>query len=89
MNLITLIILTNLDFYTIILFTTTYLGDEEKSRRRSLAQRASTLVQGGAEENAEDGLGADELRRLLRPSGRSRYRARVLKGRHIVKSLRT
>ena len=37
------------------------LSDEEKSKRTSLAQRASILVQGGARGGVEDGLGADGL----------------------------
>ena len=41
------------------------LSDEEKSKRRSLAQRASILVQGGARGGVEDGLGADGLNCLL------------------------
>ena len=35
------------------------LSDEEKSKRTSLPQRASILVQGGARDGVEDGLGAD------------------------------
>ena len=44
------------------------LSDEEKSKRTSLAQRASILVQGGARGGVEDGLGADGLNCLLRRS---------------------
>ena len=40
------------------------LSDEEKSKRQSLAQRASILVQGGARGGVEDGLGADGLNYL-------------------------
>ena len=35
------------------------VSDEEKSKRSSLAQRVSILVQGGARDGVEDGLGAD------------------------------
>ena len=44
------------------------LSDEEKSRRTSLAQRASILVQGGARGGVEDGLGADGLNYLSKRS---------------------
>ena len=37
------------------------VSDEEKSKRQSLAQRASIMVQGGARDGVEDGLGADGL----------------------------
>lgn len=44
------------------------LSDEEKSKRTSLAQRASILVQGGARGGVEDGLGADGLNYLSKRS---------------------
>ena len=44
------------------------VSDEEKSKRQSLAQRASIMVQGGARDGVEDGLGADGLNCLLRRS---------------------
>ena len=40
------------------------VSDEEKSKRTSLAQRVSILVQGGARGGVEDGLGADGLNYL-------------------------
>ena len=54
------------------------LSDEEKSKRTSLAQRVSILVQGGARGGVEDGLGADWLKRKFRSSGCTRYSAEVL-----------
>ena len=41
------------------------MSNEEKSKRTSLAQRVSILVQGGARGGVEDGLGADGLKCLL------------------------
>ena len=38
------------------------MGDEEKSKCTSLAQRAFVMVQEGAGGDIEDGLGADGLR---------------------------
>lgn len=40
------------------------MGDEEKSKCTSLAQRALVMVQEGAGGDIEDGLGADGLRCL-------------------------
>ena len=40
------------------------MGDEEKSKCTSLAQRAFVMVQEGAGGDIEDGLGADWLRCL-------------------------
>ncbi len=40
------------------------LSDEKKSKCAMLAQRASTMVKGGAAGDIEDGLGADWLRCL-------------------------
>ena len=62
----------------IFLLTSSYTSDEKKSTQGVLPQRASVLVKGSAEEFAEDGLGADWLKRKFRSSGRTRYSAEVL-----------
>lgn len=46
--------------------------------RKSTATESFRLVQGSAGDFAEDGLGADWLKRKFRSSGRIRYSAEVL-----------
>ena len=62
----------------IFLLTSSYTSDEKEEYARSTATESFRLVQGSAGDFAEDGLGADWLKRKFRSSGRTRYSAEVL-----------